>query len=249
VNVDMRHELQVVAVRSRPAYAVDVIGHPAGKYSALVGLGTALLMASVVLAAAVAVTLVGVAWIAAGSQTVQRAIDRRRENELRRERRMFRERRMMRAGVQTLGLIELSALVDGIEGDRDGSITQYELDDLLDHYVALAVAHERCLAALRATDRIGLARQLGHLPNDASEATRCRRALIERRIACWDRCQTRAQQLEDELAATVDLVRLIAQRAACPDDPLELGAVARRLAELDLEDAALAQLEATATAS
>jgi hypothetical protein len=241
----MRHQIQVVGVRSRPAYAVDVFSHPAGRFAALVGFGASLVAASFVLAAALAVTMTCVAWIVAGSRSVQRGLDRRRERELRRERRLHRERRMMRTGVQTLGLIELTALVDGIESDRDGAITQYELDDLLDHYVALAIAHERCLGALRATDRIGLARSLSQLPaRDHGDASRCRRALIERRIACWDRCQVRAQQLEDELAALVDLVRLMAQRAACPDEDLELGSIERRLAEIDVEDAAIAQLEA-----
>jgi hypothetical protein len=112
-------------------------------------------------------------------------------------------------------------------------------------YVGVAVAHQRCLQAMAATDRSLLLRSLAATPPSSSpETSRCRRQLLERRIATWDRTALQATRFEDELAEITDLVRLLAQRAACPDALIDGDRVEWRLAELDAEDAALHQLSA-----
>jgi hypothetical protein len=98
---------------------------------------------------------------------------------------------------------------------------------------------------MQATDRSGLIRALAAAPAlGSTAASRCRRELLERRIATWDRTALQATRFEDELAAITDLVRLLAQRSACPEALADNDLVQWRLAELDAEDQAMLQLAA-----
>jgi hypothetical protein len=237
---------QLVLARSRPAYAIDAVTHPASKLTLLVGFGMATLCASVALAAVFLAATTVTAWFVSGSTHVQAYFDQQHTVQDRRERLGQRQLQLTRAGVEPAGLIELSALVDAVE-DSDGGWTarRFQLDELLDRYVSVAIAHQRCLHAMQATDRSLLLRALAATPNGiVAEGTRCRRQLLERRIATWDRTALQATRFEDELAAITDLVRLLAQRAACPDALVDGDLVEWRLAELDAEDAALHQLTA-----
>jgi hypothetical protein len=61
--------------------------------------------------------------------------------------------------------------------------------------------------------------------------------MCERRIESHERVQTKAQALEDELAILDDLIHLVAQRAACPDELPPNDAIEHDLMELDGRDA------------
>jgi hypothetical protein len=242
----MADQQVALVARPRPAYAVDAVTHPASKLTLLVGFGMATLLASVTLAAFVMVVAASTAWIVSGSPSVQQYFDQQHLALERRNRLVRRQAALQQAAVEASGLVELSALVDNIE-DSDGGWTarRFQLEELIDRYVRVAIAHQRCLHAMQATDRSVLLRSLAATPPSSSPATsRCRRQLLERRIATWDRTALQATRFEDELAAITDLVRLLAQRAACPDALHDADLVEWRLAELDAEDLALHQLSA-----
>jgi len=137
---------------------------------------------------------------------------------------------------------ELRMLVEEIERLDAPEAMRFELQDLLDHFVRLAVDHQRCVESLRlaGTNVLPSAAPSGEL----TKSKRCRE-IIERRNHHRDECTRRMEKLADELQCIDELVRLAAQRAACP--PLEIvldRELDRRLWELDEVDAALHQLSA-----
>ena len=232
--------------RSRPAYTVDAFTHPASKVTLLIGLGMAALCASVALAGMFMVVCTTAAWLVAGSPQVQRYFDDQHVAQDRRDRLVHRQTQLLRAGIEPSAIVELSTLVELIE-DADGGwiARRFALDELLDRYVGIAIAHQRCIHALQSTDRSLLLRTLAATaPNLGTAGSTCRRQLLERRIATWDRTAAQTTRLEDELASITDLIRLLAQRAACPDALADCELIESRLAELDAEDAALHQLTA-----
>ena len=167
------------------------------------------------------------------ARAVRRARDRRRrgrEDEL---------------ATTTLGaresLAELTKLVDDIESTAPDVAMRFELEDLLDRHVVLALAHERSVRATAMFDRGQLERTRDALRADPAADTR-RIALCERRLQAHLRSQARVDQLANELALLADLIRLIAQRVACPDEPALDDRIERQLAELDEDDVVRAQL-------
>lgn len=137
---------------------------------------------------------------------------------------------------------ELRVLVEEIERLDESEAERFELQDLLDHFVRLAVNHHRCMDSLRLAGA-------NVLPTTApiAEATksRRRRELIQRRIRHRDECVRRMEKFSDELENIDELIRLVAQRTACPTLDVDLDReVDRRLWELDEVDAAFHQLSA-----
>ena len=242
----MADQQSVALTRSRPAYAVDAIAHPASKFLLFVGFGAATMIASVTLALVAVVVTVVAAWAASGSGYVRHHFDQLRDQRDRRARLGARAAQLAAVGVDPTGLVELTALVEVVEtADQGWTARRFELVGLLDRYVTIAIAHQRCVYAMHTTDRAGLIRALASTPpRVASDVARCRRDLLERRIATWDRTAQQATRCSDELAAIVDLVRLLAQRASCPDTVADADLIQWRLSELDAEDAAMAQLTA-----
>jgi hypothetical protein len=93
---------------------------------------------------------------------------------------------------------------------------------------------------MRMADRDHLARaRAEHL---TAPGSRRRAEVFERRIRCWDQARQQADQCADELATLADLVRLLAQKAACPEPLLDDDLLDRRLGELDEEERAYRQL-------
>jgi hypothetical protein len=137
---------------------------------------------------------------------------------------------------------ELRVLVEEIERLDDPEATRFELQDLLDHFVGLAVNHQRCVDSLRLSG----ANALPATPpiGEAAKSKRCRE-IIQRRIRHRDDCVQRMERIADELECIDEMVRLIAQRTAGPlaDGDLDRE-LDRRLWELDEVDAALHQLSA-----
>lgn len=138
-------------------------------------------------------------------------------------------------------LIELTRLIDEMGITPRDLAAPFELEDLLDRHVALALAHEQASRAAMMFDRAQLER--AHDAYRADPAADKRRLdLYERRLHAHDECQARVAALANELALVADLVRLLAQRAACPDEPTQDDRIERRLAEIDELDDVRKQL-------
>lgn len=136
---------------------------------------------------------------------------------------------------------ELRVMVDEIERLDEIEAARFELQDLLDHFVRLALSHQRCVDALRLSGADALP---APMPCETTRSSR-RSDIIQRRIRHRDECVRRMAQITDEIESIDQLVRLIAQRTACPGFDLELDReIDRRLWELDEVDAAMHQLSA-----
>ena len=137
---------------------------------------------------------------------------------------------------------ELRVLVDEIERLEPADAERFELQDLLDHFVRLAVNHQRCNDSLRLSGANALP---AATPITVASKSRRRRDIMQRRIRHRDQCLHRMETLVDELEGIDDLVRLVAQRTAGAGVEIELDReIDRRLWELDELDAALHQLSA-----
>jgi hypothetical protein len=191
--------------------------------------------------------VIGLALVVAARATarpVRSTLIARSARRARERRSRARERALARA---TLGgretLAELVKLVDDIEATAPEIAQRLDLEDLLDRHVALAVAHERTVRAVSMVDRVQLERTRdAHRADPAIDKRRLE--LCERRLQTHAQCQARAELLANELALLADLIRLIAQRAACPDEPALDDRIERHLADLDEDEAARKQVAA-----
>jgi hypothetical protein len=137
---------------------------------------------------------------------------------------------------------ELRGLVDEIERIDRSQAERFELQDLLDHFVRLAVDHQRCNDSLRLAGADALP---ATTPITQGSKSKRRRDILQRRIRHREQCVRMMDKLVDELEGIAELVRLIAQRTACPGFDVELDReIDRRLWELDELDDALHQLSA-----
>ncbi len=176
---------------------------------------------------------------------VRRHLDRQAEIRDRCKRESTRLRQLRPTGpVRQQQYIELRELVEQIERTDPNEARRFELQELLDHFVRLSVGHQRCLEALRLAGSHDLPHQTT-LAIETSNRSKRRRDIVARRIRHREECLRRVERLADELEAVDELVRLVAQRAACPSIDPDLGReIERRLWELDEVDAALDQLSA-----
>jgi hypothetical protein len=207
-------------------------------FAACVGLGYAGMVGSVL--AMLAVIGMGVA--STRFRFIRDHLDRQSENHVRSLREGARMRALRPSGpVRQTQYIELRALVEDLETTAPEDAARYELQDLLEHFVRLAVAHQKCIDALR----LAGAGDLSPIPITGSRRSKRRREIQTRRARHRDECITRIERITDELEATDELIRLIAQRAACPAIETDLDReLDRRLWELDEVDAAMQQLSA-----
>lgn len=137
---------------------------------------------------------------------------------------------------------DLRDLVTDIEKTDASEAKRFELQSLLDHFVTLAINHQRCLDSLRLAGSSDLPRTLPLA--DPNRSVR-RREIMARRLRHRDECVRRIEHLADELEAVDELIRLCAQRVACPQLDGELDReIERRLWEIDEVDEALSQLSA-----
>ena len=137
---------------------------------------------------------------------------------------------------------ELRTLVEEIERIDPGEAERFELQDLLDHFVRLAVSHQRCIDALRLSGADSL--PVAAPATELGRSTR-RGDIVQRRLRHRDLCVRKMAQITDEIEGIDQLVRLVAQRTACPVLEVDLDReIDRRLWELDEVDAALHQLSA-----
>ena len=174
---------------------------------------------------------------------VRKQLDRQFEYRVRMKREAERMKLLKPTGpVRPQQYCELRELVTDIEKTDPGEANRFELQALLDHFVSLAVSHQKCLDSLRLAGSSDLPRMLP-MPDPNRSARR--REIMLRRMRHRDQCVRRIERLADELEAVDELIRLVAQRVACPQLESELDReIERRLWELDEVDEALNQLQA-----
>ena len=189
--------------------------------------------------------MIGIAALTSQSTSIRRHLDAQAALRERCRREAHRLRQLRPTGpVRQQQYIELRDLVEQIERGDPDEAKRFELQDLLDHFVRLSLQHQRCLEAVRLAGSHDIPAAISI--SDASRSKR-RREIVARRLRHREECLQRVDRLADEIDAVDELVRLVAQRVACPavDADLERE-VERRLWELDEVEAALRQLSATA---
>jgi hypothetical protein len=199
-------------------------------------LGTLTVTAVTTSLIALAITLIVVIpWFLA-DRTVRAHMTAHAERLERRRIRRRRRARLDRAGVPAADLYELVAIVDDVTRADPLAAARLDLENLLDTYAGLAIAHHHCAEQLNRIDRESLVRRLAAL--DASRRS-TRRELIERRLAARQETETRAAVLADRLAEIVELVRLYGDLASAPDvhQLLDAEILDRRLAQIEAADA------------
>ena len=241
VDANRSVALSIVAPEVRSRRTVTV-GAAAG--IAIVTVSSGLVLPTGITILVGIVGLAGIVVARASSASIRRALIARAARRERAKRRYTRSRALAEVNASVrAALAELVRFVDEIETIAPDIARRFELQDVLDRYVILAVAHERAIRATAMFDRAQIERTRDACRSDRAEHER-RRELCERRLRCHDQCQARVEVLANELAMVADLIQLLAQRVACPDDPVLDDRIDRHLAELDEDDAARAQLAA-----
>lgn len=211
----------------------------AAVFAACIGLGYAGVMGAMLAVSAV----VALAATATRAAFVRRHLEVQAEQHERAKRESTRLKLLRPSGpVRQHQYIELRNLVEEIERVDAAEARRFELQDLLEHFVRLSTNHQRCLDALRlaGTSDLPLALPL----SDASRSTR-RKEIMLRRMRHREECLRRIDHIADELESIDELIRLVAQRVACPALEHEHEReIERRLWELDEVEAALHQLSA-----
>jgi hypothetical protein len=208
-------------------------------FSACVGLGLAGALGAIA-------AILGVVLLCAAStryRFVRRHLDSQGQQRERCQRESTRLKQLRPTGpVRQQQYIELRNFVEEIERADAAEAARFELQDLLEHFIRLATAQQRCLDALRLVG----SHDLPHtIPITDATRSKRRREIQARRLRHREECLARIDRLADELEAIDELVRLVAQRVACPSlDPDLDREIDRRLWELDEVDAALRQLSA-----
>lgn len=208
-------------------------------FAACVGLGYAGVFGAVVAVAAV----IGLGAASTRSKLVRRHIDHQRALRDRCRREIARLKQLKASGpIRQQQYIELRDLVEHIERIEPAEAARFELQDLLEHFISLSQTHQQCLDALRLAGSHDLPQAI---PLANANRSKRRREIQTRRLRHREACLRQIDRLQDEMEAIDELVRLIAQRVACPalDADLERE-IERRLWELDEVDAALDQLSA-----
>ena len=213
-------------------------------FAVCVGVGYAGVLGALI--ATIAFVVVGTS--ATRNRFIRHQLDKQYEYRLKQKREADRMRMLKPAGpVRQQQYAELRDLVNEIEREDAREAARFELQPLLDHFISLAVSHQKCLDSLRLAGSSDLPRSLP-LP-DPTRSVR-RREIMQRRLRHRDECVRRIERLADELEAVDELVRLVAQRVACPSTEADLDReIERRLWEIDEVDAAMHSLSATTTAA
>ena len=220
----------------------EVAVRPMTVLGIMVGLGIGVYVGSLMLALVLVAATLTAAGVRAARAALRDGLGRAAERKRRIERRRRRERLLAEAQIPRDALLELTILADEIVRQDARLAERFEVEDLLDRHVDLMLAHERCLRAMRMADRDHLARARAEHLN--APGSRRRAEVFERRIRCWDQARDQADRCAEELATLADLVRLLAQKAACPEPLLDDDLLDRRLGELDEEEHAYRQLSA-----
>jgi hypothetical protein len=236
--MDSKSVALALAPQPRAAsYARYAVAHPITLLALSLATSVAGALAGIV-GAAIAAPLVvtagaGLAWLAPVQRALERSLARRAKQDRERDRLL----RLAPAGpVRQQQYVCLRELVDAVEETRPGEARRYELQDLLDRYIAVAVVHARCQRALDAPSaKIEVTRERSERTNE----------IVARRLRHRDDCKRRLEQLADQLDALEQLVHLVADRVTCPEvDDTTDAEIDRRLCDLELADEAVRELSA-----
>jgi hypothetical protein len=191
----------------------------------------------------------GLVLIATASRwsAVRRLIDSHQAERERRRRSLERERRLIHAGpLRRAEFAELDKLADDIEADHPADARRFELQELLDHYVTMAVAHQRLVEAVQRADRAPLwEAATARTAIEQLPTSRHRKEILTRRLQHRDECRNRAVQLAEELDAMSEFIHLVSEVASCPTvEPNAQQELERRLWELEAHELAMRQLTA-----
>ena len=187
----------------RPAWAIVTL---------IAGVVAALAIAStlaVLLAIAVAACHAAIATPAARRVRAERAVRAQR-----RARHAQRERRIEAAGADVDELRQLAEIVDRVA--QRGGPAPFDVEPLLDHYVELTTARQRCFAALARANppcleaKLVLARAAS--PRSAD--------VLERRISRARSLAEAAQRLDEDIAELTETIRYCGERTELFDEPL-----------------------------
>ena len=230
----------VSAGRPAPLYVGAAVANPTSLTIAALALMFGVVALGVVGGVLATSFVLAVCAGATRSPAIRRMLDRTIEQRASERREAARLKALGPAGAARLTqYVQLRDLVADIERTAPGDASRLELQELLERFVCLAISHQRVLAALDlASVRLVLPPAV---PGAGSRAA----AIAARRAVHRDACRRQADELEDDLEAIDQLVRLIAQRAACPpeDDDLDRE-IERRLCEMEQTDSAFEQLSA-----
>jgi len=188
-----------------------------------------------VVAAMIASVCASLTWFDGVRATIDRHLERR-ANEAREVRHL--EQLRSASPARREQCCAVAHLVDQIEETHRDEARRFELRELLDELVHVAVLHARCERALAAG---------GELPSDParSKLSPRTRAIVDRRSELHAQCKRRVDELAEHLDAIEQLVRLIAQRVACGAIEHESEAeLDRRLEDVDEIDRAFVNLSA-----
>jgi hypothetical protein len=233
---------------SRPASCMLQLAHQGPCWAVLLfgGAATAIIAGTSVALLAIAMIVAGLA-VASTSPRFREMVAIADRRARRAERRHERERRLIEVHIPRDQLRALGDLVDEIDAISPQDVDLYDLEGLLDHYVALAVEHERLERLLTSTE---LGPMIHSLRRSPDTPPKLRQSLVERRLELWGQTRARADALAEHLGAVEELVRLIAQRAALGAHSVELdsgretGLLEACLEQLDGDDELRASLEA-----
>ncbi len=228
-------------------YLARAAAHPSGVTVLLVGVCAGALAGGITgtlsgLVGALALVAAAARWPAFRGLIASHLVERER-----RRRTDEREVRLAVAGpLRRAEFAELSVMVDEIEGADADRVDRFELQQLLDYYVELAVYHQRLVEAVQRADRAPLwEAATARSCIDLVPASKQRRDILARRLQHRDECRTRAAQRAEELDAIAEFVHLVSEVTSCPSlDPGAEQELERRLWELEAQESALRQLSA-----
>jgi hypothetical protein len=192
----------------------------------------AALAAAVAFASTLAWTVavgLAISYLIGATPSARRRRARNASRQWRRVRRARHAARLDRANAPTYEYVELADVVDNIAELDEGATA--ELEPLLERYIDVALARQRCATALEQSKPSHLEVQLAI----ASECHPREAAVLERRIAHSRRLAQRLARFDDSVAEVADLVRYYAERASLPEiEPvLEGETLATALASYD----------------
>lgn len=224
-----------------------MVGHPTGLVAFVVCVCLGAWLGGAVGVIAGTVGILGLAAAAARWPAVHRLIDRHQDARMKKERALERDRRLQRAGpLRRAEFAELQGMVGEIEGSSPGQAERFELQELLDYYIRLALSHQLLVEGVQRADRAPLWEAGTVRPRaDGVSTSRQRHEILTRRIEHRDRCRARAARLAEELDAVAEFVHLVSEVTSCP--LLDEGAereLERRLWELEAQESAMRQLSA-----
>lgn len=229
------------------AYLGRAMTHPSGTMALFLGICLGIWIGGPL---GLLIGLLGGLGLVAGSArapAVRRLLDCYRDARERRHRDAERDRRLLMAGpLRRAEFAELSRVVEEVEDSNPAQAARLELQDLLDYYVALAIAHQRMVEAVQRADRAPLWESgVARGRTEAGGTSRQRQEILARRVRHRDECRTRAAQLADELDGIAEFLHLVREMTTCPVlEPSPSRELERRMWELEAQETALRQLDA-----